>query len=136
MGKKKKNQIHKFFPTIYPRKLWVAKKLSLEQVNDVFSSYNGGEVDDEWDDKMIGISKAIVFKAMERKSGEYGVFVLINDSLNIADIAHESVHVASCIFDDCGMTMGFGGGKDEHFAYLVGFVADCIYQVVTGRFRD
>lgn len=136
MSKKKKNEIHKFFPTIYPRKLWIAKKISLEQVNDVFSDYNGNQVDDGWDDKVFGISKAMVFKVMERRSGEYGAFVLINNNLNVADITHESIHVASIIFDDCGMTMGFGGGKDEHFAYLAGFAADCIHQVVTGRFKE
>ena len=54
----------------------------------------------------------------------------------VSDVAHESVHVASCIFDDCNMTFGFSDGKDEHFAYLVGFAADCINQVRTNKFRE
>ncbi|MEG1838961.1 MAG: hypothetical protein RR220_06700 [Bacteroidaceae bacterium] len=53
----------------------------------------------------------------------------------INTIVHESVHIASCIFDDCSMTMGFSDGRDEHFAYLVGWAADCINQVRTNKFK-
>lgn len=136
MSNDNKNKIHKFFPTIYPRKLWISKGIGFDEIKKMFCGYDGEDIDKYWDENVVGMSKAMVFKARDRQSGEYGAFVFIGTKLDIKDIAHESVHVASCIFDDCGMTMGFAGGKDEHFAYLAGFAADCIHQVVTGRFRE
>ena len=49
--------------------------------------------------------------------------------MDVETISHESVHVASCIFNDCGLRMGFADQQDEHFAYLVGWVAKCIDKV-------
>lgn len=136
MSNNKKNKIHKFFPTIYPRKLWVAKGVTLDNINTYFTDYSDNPISYTLDDNITGPASAAVFKVRDKVTREFGIFVWINTHLNVKEITHESIHVASCIFDDCGMSMGFSGGQDEHFAYLAGFAADCIHQVVTGRFRE
>ena len=135
MGMKKKTIIHQFNPAVYPRKLWVMKGGSLDDISDAFTEPDGEEI-------RIIISDgadpgAMTLKVCHRETGYLGVLVwLCVSGTSVKDVAHEAVHVASCIFDDCGMTIGFVGGRDEHFAYLVGFAADCINQVRTNKFRE
>ena len=114
-------QIHQFENAIYPRKLWVAVCDNEEAVNKRFG------VDFENSDRW----QAYVFSCTDSESGNLGVCCIFRRKkyLTVKNIAHEAVHVASNIFNDCNMTMGFDNGKDEHFAYLVGWVADCINQL-------
>lgn len=132
---KKKTKIHQFNPTIYPRKLWVMKGGSSDDISDAFKEPDGEEIR-----LCIEGGKepgAMTLKVCHKETGYLGVLVwLCESSISVSDVAHESVHVASCIFDDCNMTFGFSDGKDEHFAYLVGFAADCINQVRTNKFRE
>lgn len=135
MGKIDKVMIHQFTPTIYPRKLWVMKGGSTKNIQDAFTEFDGEEIN-----LAIETGKepsAMTIKVIHKESKYYGVLVWLCDSkVGIGDVAHEAVHVASCIFDDLGMSMGFCGGRDEHFAYLVGFAADCINQVRTNKFKE
>lgn len=130
---KKKTKIHQFNPTIYPRKLWVMKGGSIDDILDAFTEPEGGEI-------QLACSAepaAMTLKVCHKGSGYLGVLVwLCENSISVKDVAHEAVHVASCIFEDCGMSMEFADGRDEHFAYLVGFAADCINQVRTNKFRE
>lgn len=132
---KKKTRIHQFNPTIYPRKLWVMKVGSVDDISDAFKEPDGEEIH-----LCIEEGKepaAMTLKVCHKGTGYLGVLVWIcENSISVKDVAHEAVHVASCIFDDCNMTFGFSDGKDEHFAYLVGFAADCINQVRTNKFRE
>lgn len=130
----KKIEIHEFYPTVYPRRLWILKGGSLKDINEAFGERDGSEI-------YIHIEKgnepkAATLRVWHRSTGKYGVLVWILCRIDVETVAHEAVHVASCIFDDCGMSMGFDGGKDEHFAYLVGFAADCINQVRINKFRE
>lgn len=137
MGMKtsEKGLVHQFTPTIYPRKLWVIKGGSVKNIQDAFTDVDGEEIN-----FVIDTGKepsAMTLKVIHKESKYYGVLVwLLESKVSVGAVAHESVHVASCIFDDLGMTIGFDGGKDEHFAYLVGFAADCINQVRTNKFRE
>lgn len=130
-----KLKIHQFNPTIYPRKLWVIKGGSVENIQEVFLEPNGDEIILNFEE--YNYPAATTLKVRQKETNLLGVLVwLISDKIDVGIVAHESVHVASCIFDDMGMTMGFECGNDEHFAYLVGFAADCINQVRTGKFKD
>ena len=53
--------------------------------------------------------------------------------MGIKGIAHEALHVSSVVFSDIGVKGDFY--NDEAQAYLVGFAADCINQVVVGRYK-
>ena len=122
--------MHEFDPIIYPRKLWVVVTESEEFIHDNF--------DIEYD--IEGFSNkfdAIVFPAQIKEGNYLGVIVAFRSKseMSVKNIAHESVHISSVIFNDCNMTMGFDGGKDEHFAYLTGWAADCINSIKNGRLK-
>lgn len=129
-----KSLIHQFDPTIYPRLLWVVKGGSHDYIHNAFSDYNGDKllIPDDYKDRY----GAMVFRVKMKSNKRLGNLVWLVSKKDVDTIAHESVHVASNIFSDCNIAMGFNDGQDEHFAYLVGFVADCLWQVVTGRFRN
>lgn len=130
----KKIEIHEFYPTIYPRLIWVSKYVNEKDINNLFAKRDGSEI-------YLGIEKgnepkATTLNVWNKETGKYGVLVCIHSRINVEDVAHEAVHVASFIFNDCGVSMGFGDGEDEHLAYLVGFAADCINQVRINKFRE
>ena len=67
-------------------------------------------------------------------NGSFGVLVWLKEKIDVSVIAHESVHAANYIFSDCGIK--YNWDNDEHFAHLIGFIADCLNQVWTGKFKD
>ena len=107
-------KIHEFDPLIYPRKLWVA--VSTDTFSDRFEGVS------EWDDTADAIVDCVRDKL--RNLG----------GITIANIAHESSHIAMNIFDYIGAKVDLA--NQETFSYLVGWVADCINQVRTGKFKD
>ncbi|WP_052517122.1 hypothetical protein [Bacteroides reticulotermitis] len=116
-----KNKIHEFNPVVYPRKLWVVITDSEVFLNDNF------ETECDIDDFSYKYG-AIVFPASLKETNDLGAVVVFpsKKEMTVKNIAHESVHIASVIFNDCNMTMGFDGGKDEHFAYLAGWAATAL----------
>lgn len=123
-----KFQIHQFELTIYPRKLWVVKGGSFKDIERAFYIEQSEEVED-----MLESCKAITFRASIKDGDWLGVVVYIKQKMVIKDIAHEALHVSSVIFSDIGVKGDFY--NDEAQAYLVGFAADCINQVVVGRYK-
>lgn len=132
----KKVTIHQFDPVIYPRKIWVVATKDENIVKNNFSERNGEEM--TFSDCTGNEAIASVIPCTQKGSGFYGFLIWIQDKkkFDVGTVAHESVHVASQIFNDTGMTLGFTNGRDEHYAYLVGWIADCINQVKTGKFKD
>lgn len=116
--------MHEFNPLIYPRKVWVMIASNERFLNDTF---NHGYNIENFAQK----STAIVFPCELKKTGEYGVAVVFTRKkhMTLKTICHESVHVASCIFNECNIRMGFSDCQDEHYAYLVGWVAESINEV-------
>lgn len=129
----KKTIIHEFHPSIYPRRMWVVKGCKKEFIKDKFTERLGEEIIFE---NLDGNESACtVFPRVKLKeNGKYGHLVYIQSRLSVGDIAHEAVHVATELFSEIGSF--HTADNQEPFAYLVGWVADCIYQVVTGKFKD
>lgn len=117
-------KIHEFDPVIYPRKLWVA--VSTYTFSDRFEGVS------EWDDT----ANAIVDCVRDKLRNLGGILVRFEskNAITIANIAHESSHIAMNIFDYIGAKVDLA--NQETFSYLVGWVADCINQVRTGKFKD
>jgi hypothetical protein len=114
---KNKTIIHEFDPCIYPRLLWVVKGGSLEGIQETF------EVECEADD----VGGAVTLPARRRSDGRLGYcvwFPKVGDIRRLDWIAHESSHVAVCIFNDIGGVITYE--DQEPFAYLVGWVFGCI----------
>lgn len=116
----KKTIIHEFAPCIYPRLLWVVKGGSLEDINDMFEN--------ELAENEAG--GAVTFPVRRKVDDRLGYcvwFPKAGDIRNLDWIAHESSHVALCIFNDIGAVITFEG--QEPFAYLVGWIFGCIDKV-------
>lgn len=112
-----KTTIHEFDPCVYPRLLWVAKGGYLEDIKDMFET---GISEDE-------VGGAVTFPVRRKVDGRLGYcvwFPKTGDIRNLDWIAHESSHVAICIFNDIGGNITYE--DQEPFAYLVGWVFGCI----------
>ena len=129
MGRQK---IHEFYPYIYPRRVWVVRGLNQNEIQDFLSLRNGDSI--VFDDTEGNEPLCTVFPYIKlRENGKYGILVLISEKISVSDIAHESTHVAMEIFNDLGAIITYD--NQEPFAYLVGWVADCINQVRIGKFK-
>lgn len=125
--------IHEFHPSIYPRRIWVVKGSNEKFVKDNFTERLGEEI--VFDNKDGNESACTIFPYVKlRSNGKYGYLVYIQARLSVGDIAHESVHVATELFSEIGAI--HTPDNQEPFAYLVGWIADCIHQVITGKFKD
>lgn len=133
---KNKVTIHQFDPVIYPRKLWIVSTKDEKIIKNNFTERDGKEM--VFEDSIGNEPIASVISCTQKGSGFYGFLIWIQDNkkFDVGSFAHESVHVASQMFYDMGMQMGFTDGRDEHYAYLVGWIADCINQVKTNKFKD
>lgn len=112
-----KTIIHEFDPCIYPRLLWVVKGGSLEGIKETF------EVECNEED----LDGAVTIPARRKSDNRLGYcvwFPKAGDIRNLDWIAHESTHVAICIFNDIGGNVTYE--EQEPFAYLVGWVFGCI----------
>lgn len=116
----KKTIIHEFDPQIYPRLLWVVKGGSLEGIKDMFET----EISEE---EAGGAVTFLVRRKVDNRLGYCVWFPKSGDIRNLDWIAHESSHVALCIFNDVGAIITPEG--QEPFAYLVGWVFGCIDKI-------
>lgn len=129
----KNTEIHEFYPQIYPRRIWVVKGCNEQFIKDKFTERLGEEIvfeNTEGNESACTVLPNVRLKS----SGNYGYLVYIQSRLSVRDIAHESAHVATELFSEIGAYLT--PDNQEPFAYLVGWVADCINQVVTGKFKD
>ena len=82
----KRIEIHEFYPTIYPRLIWVAKLRNEKDINNIFAGRDGSEI-------YLGIEKgnepkATTLKVWHKETGKYGVLVCIRSCINVEDVAH------------------------------------------------
>ena len=127
----KESTIYEFDPAIYPRKVWVAVTDDTESLKNYF--YFDADVND-----FYRSFDAVVFPVYDLDKSNNGVLVIFpsKKQMTVKTIAHESVHVATQIFSDCNMGFSFEAGMDEHFAYLVGWAADCMNNIRTGNVQN
>lgn len=117
-------KIHQFDPIIYPRLLWVCTTANKDEMLKNFK-LNESELE-----KSLYINGVTTCKTELLSSGKFGVLVFCNNKkqLTISNIAHESVHVADCIFEDIGATGQDFSQGNEPYAYLVGWASECIFN--------
>lgn len=129
-----KLRVHEFNPVLYPRLIWVVKGASSDmedKIKDCFRAPDGDSLNTEGCDAV----KAGVWGVMEAgERGRYGVLIWLRVKVDVGVAAHESVHAANVVCQACDIH--FDARNDEHYAYLVGFIADCIWQTWTGKFKD
>lgn len=112
--------IHEFNPQIYPRLLWVCFKATRKELEDKFNFT--GPIEDYWYKEGVTTSKCT-----NKETGLGGILVWTGKTkISTNYISHEAVHVASMIFEYIGEEQK----TDECFAYLVGWVAECIEKAM------
>ena len=128
------NDIHYFHAHVYPRRLFVVRgKDKARVVNAAFTTSSGNELEvGEQEKKSAGA--CTWKKVMLKEKGWLGALVWIVSDSSPASLAHEAVHVTNAWFEELGVDTGYE--HDEHYAYMVQWVTDCLWQVVTGKFKD
>lgn len=132
----KKFAVHMFDPEIYPRKLFVIKGKNRKYpdlISSEFETISGSALDTEGCIDTVGSCTwgPVVYKP----TGKFGMLVWIVDTAHqkAKDMAHEADHVVNKMFKELGVDMSYD--HDEHHAYMIGWVTDCLEQVRTGKFK-
>lgn len=126
--------VHEFDPVIYPRKVWITKGSSKDIISKIKENYRTPE-DEYLSDDGVDTSKACVWSVMENNDAKrLGVLILLVENVTVGVAAHEAIHAANCICRDCNIH--YDCDNDEHYAYLVQFITDSIWQTWTGKFKD
>lgn len=130
-----------YSPEIYPIYLYVGTRDNLDEANKVFDAYDTVlDAAKGINPGVISFSKgsttAITVAVREKETGSIGLLVLIDmkyyDSMfTITDtIPHEAVHVADGMFDHLGLKKSTFEEGNEHYAYLVGWIAGKISNYI------
>lgn len=119
-----KFQIHEFHPQIYPRRLWVAKGGTFEDIKALFTTMNGEELEEVEDS--LAVTYIVQTKSDEHYFGHLIWFPSKKD-MTASTMAHEAVHASMDLFGLIDRKMHYD--NQEPFAYLVGWVTDCIDKV-------
>ena len=116
-------KIFEYNPVIYPRKLWVSVGASTKELNEVFEEV--GDMEDS--------TIATVYSVCRTENKMGGMLIRFNNRMDMTPsvIAHESVHAAMGIYGYVGAEVDLD--NQEPFAYLVGWIADCIWQSKIGK---
>ncbi len=130
--KNNKTQIHQWSMIPYPRKLWVVKTKNPIELAETFYDSECEELSLTQTFEKIN---AFVMKAVHKETREMGYIVCIIRKMTVATCCHESFHVCDFLCDDIGLETS-AGGSNEHYAYLIGWVADKIWQVNTNNVKE
>lgn len=117
-------KIYEFHPQIYPRRLWVAVGGTFEDIKTMFVASNGEELEE------LAVFIAVTYIVQTKDDNKYlGHLIWFPSAKDMTtkNITHEAFHASSDLFCLLGCEMHYD--NQEPFAYLVGWVADCIDKV-------
>lgn len=116
-----KQKIYEFDPQIYPSKVWVTVGVPFEELKDEFEDLKPME---EGSDAQVDHLRKL---KPEVRGGLLVRFENLDTLKKFGNITHESIHVATEIFDYIG---AFHDPKNQElFAYLCGWIAKCMDEV-------
>ena len=128
-----KVKIHEFQSLIYPYHIWIAKCIdNIDWINDRFCGLDGQKL--ELPDTRT--AHASTFPTIrEKETNNVGVLLILykQSALTPPVIAHEAVHAVNGMFNYLDINQDCL--NDEHYAYALQFIVDCVWQVVTGKFK-
>ena len=128
--KTKKLIIDQYDPQIYPRLLWCCKNAKLSDLQKRFVLRDKKEIDESWHPQE-GVYTLYVEEISTKKYGclvNFPDYVFKDKDNFINVITHEAEHVKNSIFYDIHLDGGIEA--DEADAYLVGWIAQCIYNTM------
>lgn len=133
-------KIHKF-ENLYPRIFWVVvmdEEDPIKLLNKFYFFVNlpgwntiNKSIEDDLNTASVEAT-AGCYPVQDKMTGKIGVLLVIfnSEETNTDIIAHESVHIADYYYEACGCNSeGFTDGN-EAYAYLVGWAAGCIANVL------
>jgi peptide deformylase len=130
---KKKTKFHVFDNGIYPIVLYVAINPDMEEVEKRFYQVSKEGYLSEFDTTPKWKQPvSTVYDCCDKKDMRNGALCCIwkKSDFYARFCAHEATHIASLIFERIGCEIsGYYGKSQEPFAYLVGWVADCLERV-------
>ena len=130
----KKKGYYEYTPRIYPRKLWVMYNTSEEEIDKCFTNMKGEPLVHNGEPMSEGNYGGMVYDECMSKAGKYfGNLVVFpkKSDMTMKNICHEAFHVLSSINDACDLERMYNG-RNEHQAYLMGWICDCINKARLG----
>lgn len=115
--------ITEFDPVIYPRKIWIATG-DIDEVVSHFEYLDGTPIES----KEKGFFGVTFSNVTDKEHTKLGVLMYFRHIEKPSQAMHEAIHAANRIFDDLGITYTLC--DDEHFAYFVQWICDCILDAV------
>lgn len=124
-----KTIFHEFSPEVYPRKLWICVSKDVKEIESrfVLDKKYSNESDSFSTENSMALCCAVENKADYRK----GVLIIFAEKkcLNFDVVSHESIHAADYICQELGILSQEFSSGNEHYAYLVGWIAKCCEEV-------
>ena len=131
--KTKKVEVFEFDPQIYPIKFWILINPTKESLDRGFVNLDDNKLNIDSISLNKDLTDAFVYNTAVKlvKTGAYGLLLCVNniDYLSTSSIAHESTHLSGYLWDYVGEHEI--SSDTEANAYLVGWFAKCIDQVIT-----
>jgi hypothetical protein len=134
-SKTKNKSIIDVYPTIYNVDIVVANKYTtIKQLNKRYSDVDNQDFTDD--------SSCIAFTDIgyDKKTGKAVIIIKYNHPCEVKDVdkrldlvntcAHEALHVCMKIYSKIGENV-YKDDTNELFAYLLGWVTECIYKTLT-----
>lgn len=133
-------KIHKY-ETLYPRTLWIVNYGDSfpSALTNKFIFYlntpGWDKINKDIEDELSNASSTAIagcYAVEEKSTGKLGLLMVIfrMDDMDASIIAHESVHVADYFYEVCGCNSEDFSDGNEAYAYLVGWVAGCVANVL------
>lgn len=130
----KKKGYYEYIPHIYPRRLWVMYNTSEEEIDKFFTDMKGKPLVHNDEPMNEGNYGGMVYDECMSKAGNYlGNLVVFpkKKDMTMRNISHEAFRVLSSMNDACDLER-FSGAYNEHQAYLMGWICDCINKARLG----
>lgn len=125
-----KTEIHEFDLYIYPRKIWVCIGGTIEGIKQHVRTLERTELDFS----QVAPFDACTVACRSKASDKIGELIYFPDKrvMTFGIVAHEATHAALDVCADIDLRID--AANQEPFAYLVGYIADCIEKVKNNRF--
>lgn len=125
-----KAKIYEFDPVIYPRTLWVVKGGTQAEIKENFWDNEQEEIN--FGDREAG---AWTCDVVRKEDYKYGVVVWFPTKITINYMTHEATHAMFYYGEACGLQV-CEGSDNEEWAYLMGWICDCIDKVRAGKAKE
>lgn len=112
--------------SIYPLPIYITN--DVEEFNKYFTHIDGSPL--KFDNAL-----ATTYRIVGKKEKRAAIGIVLGCKPSISTIAHEAFHAANFILEYVGADF-FMDGTNEHWAYLIGWVAECIQDFSNQSFKE